>query len=105
MIDPLHVTGVTLNRATGVFSGGTGAQNLTARPALGRLSFEGIAIYPNGVTYFGDENRPSRGTAGGAYYNFRARCAIRTPAPSRRVSCAGAATTPATKTRTRTTAR
>src|SRR5919199_813306 len=55
LIDPLHTTNVSLNRATGTFSGGQGAQNLTARPALGRLSFEGIAIYPNGVVYFGDE--------------------------------------------------
>jgi hypothetical protein len=70
LIDPLHTTGVSLNRATGVFSGGQGAQNLTARPALGRLSFEGIGIYPNGVVYFGDENRPSKGTPGGAYFKF-----------------------------------
>jgi secreted PhoX family phosphatase len=69
LIDPVHTTGVLLNRATGVFSG-QGAQNLVARPALGRLSFEGIALYPNGVVYFGDENRPARGTPGGAYFKF-----------------------------------
>jgi len=39
MVDPLHTTGVLLDRASGTFSGGQGAQNLTARPALGRLSF------------------------------------------------------------------
>jgi secreted PhoX family phosphatase len=70
LIDPLHTTGVTLNRATGVFSGGIGAENLTARPALGRLSFEGLAIFRNGVVYYGDENRPSSGTPGGAYFKF-----------------------------------
>jgi hypothetical protein len=70
LIDPLHTTGVTLDRATGSFSGGSGAVNLAARPALGRLSFEGLAIYPNGVTYYGDENRPSAGVAGGAYFKF-----------------------------------
>jgi len=70
LIDPLHTTGVTLDRATGTFSGGTGAANLTARPALGRLSFEGLAIYGNGVTYAGDENRPGNGVAGGAYFKF-----------------------------------
>jgi secreted PhoX family phosphatase len=59
LIDPLNTTGVTLNRATGAFTGGTGASNLAARQALGRLSFEGLAIYGNGVTYFGDENRPT----------------------------------------------
>ena len=70
LIDPLHTTGVTLDRTTGVFSGGTGAANLVARPALGRVSFEGLAILPNGVTYYGDENRPSVGTAGGAFFKF-----------------------------------
>ncbi len=70
LIDPLHTTGVTLDRATGAFSGGSGAANLTARPALGRLSFEGLALYGNGVTYYGDENRPGNGVAGGAYFKF-----------------------------------
>ena len=45
LIDPLHTTGVTLDRTTGTFSGGSGAANLTARPALGRLSFEGCLLY------------------------------------------------------------
>jgi secreted PhoX family phosphatase len=70
LIDPLHTTGVSLDRTTGTFSGGSGAANLTARPALGRLSFEGLAIYPSGVTYFGDENRPAQGVEGGAYFKF-----------------------------------
>jgi hypothetical protein len=46
LIDPLHTTGVSLDRATGTFSGGSGAANLTARPALGRLSFEGAGHLP-----------------------------------------------------------
>jgi secreted PhoX family phosphatase len=70
LLNPIGTTGVTLDRTTGVFSGGTGAQNLVARPALGRLSFEGLGILTNGVTYYGDENRPSNGTAGGAYFKF-----------------------------------
>jgi secreted PhoX family phosphatase len=70
LIDPLNTTGVTLNRATGAFSGGTGASNLAARSALGRLSFEGLAIYASGVTYFGDELRPAGGVGGGAYFKF-----------------------------------
>jgi hypothetical protein len=61
---------VTLDRATGSFSGGTGATNLAAGPALDRLSFEGLAIYPNGVIYYGDENRPAQGIPGGAYFKF-----------------------------------
>jgi secreted PhoX family phosphatase len=77
LVDPINTTGVTLDRATGTFSGGTGtcpggtgACHLAARPALGRVSFEGIAIYPNGVTYLGDENRPASGVPGGAYFKF-----------------------------------
>jgi hypothetical protein len=37
---------------------------------VGRLSFEGIALYETGVMYYGDENRPSQGTPGGAYFKF-----------------------------------
>ncbi len=70
LIDPLAAHDVVLDRATGMFSGGVGAANFIARPALGRLSFEGLAILPNGVTYYGDENRPSSGTGGGAYFKF-----------------------------------
>jgi len=70
LLDPVHTTNVLLDRAAGTFSGGQGAQNLIVRPALGRLSFEGIALYSNGVVYYADENRPSAGTAGGAYFKF-----------------------------------
>ncbi|HEU0021566.1 MAG TPA: alkaline phosphatase PhoX [Dehalococcoidia bacterium] len=70
LIDPLNTTDVTLDRSTGTFSGGAGAANFAVRPALGRLSFEGLAVYPNGVVYFGDENRPATGTPGGAYNKF-----------------------------------
>ena len=49
LINPLATTGVTLDRVSGTFSGGTGAQNLMARNALGRLSFEGLALYDSGV--------------------------------------------------------
>jgi hypothetical protein len=43
--------------------------NVTVRvPRL--VTFEGLVIYPNGLTYYGDENRPSNGTGGGAYFKF-----------------------------------
>ncbi len=45
-------------------------RNVAVRPAVGHLSFEGVAIYPNGVMYYGDENRPNSGIAGGAYFKF-----------------------------------
>jgi secreted PhoX family phosphatase len=70
LIDPLNTTGVTLDRATGVFSGGTGAANLVARAALGRLSFEGFAIYGNGLTYMSEDLGPSNAAAGGAHFKF-----------------------------------
>jgi hypothetical protein len=70
LIDPLNTTNVTLDRTTGTFSGGTGAGNFAIRTAIGRLSYEGFAIYPNGVVYFGDEQRPLNGVTGGAYYKF-----------------------------------
>jgi secreted PhoX family phosphatase len=69
LIDPLHTTGVTYNRTTGTFTG-AGAANIVRRESLGRLSFEGVAVLPNGVTYYGDENRPATGAPGGAYFKF-----------------------------------
>ncbi len=70
LIDPLHTTGVTLDRTTGTFSGGTNPQNLIRRETLGRVSFEGFGLLPNGVMYYGDELRPSSGKNGGTYYKF-----------------------------------
>jgi len=70
IINPLETTDVIFDRVTGTASGGTGAENVVSRRALGRLAFEGIALYPNGVMYYGDENRPATGTAGGAYFKF-----------------------------------
>ena len=69
IIDPLHTTGVVYDRATGAVSGADAA-NVAERPSLGHLSFEGVVVYPNGVVYYGDENRPSRATPGGAYFKF-----------------------------------
>jgi len=70
IIRPLETTGVFFDRVTGTASGGTGAANVASRRALGRLSGEGMALYPNGVLYYGDENRPGTGTPGGAYFKF-----------------------------------
>jgi secreted PhoX family phosphatase len=70
IIHPLQTTNVVFDHDTGVASGGTGAANVVSRRALGRLSFEGIALYPNGVMYYGDEQRPETGTPGGAYFKF-----------------------------------
>lgn len=70
LINPLITTGVSLDRATGVFSGGTNPQNLVRRDVIGRLSFEGLGLLSNGVLYYTDELRPSNGRPGGSYYKF-----------------------------------
>jgi len=67
--NPLQTTGVQFNRLDGTLTGANSG-NVATRPAVGRLAFEGIALYPNGVMYYGDENRPATGTAGGAYFKF-----------------------------------
>src|SRR5258706_727472 len=48
IIRPLETTEVFFDRVTGLASGGTGAANVARRRALGRLSFEGLALYPSG---------------------------------------------------------
>ena len=69
IIHPLQTTDVQFDRVTGVLSGAD-AVNIATRPAPGHLAFEGIGIYPNGVMYYADENRPAQGTPGGAYFKF-----------------------------------
>jgi len=70
LYDPINTTGVTLDRTTGATSGGTGAANVIVRPALGRLSFEGFALYDSGLAYYGDENRPFGGLPGGSVFKY-----------------------------------
>lgn len=76
LIDPLNTTGVAIEDGTPTCvsppasEGCTGADNIVERTAVGNLSFEGIGFTPNGVMYYGDELRPSNGTAGGAYFKF-----------------------------------
>jgi Alkaline phosphatase PhoX len=69
IINPLGTTNVAFNRTTGALTGAN-ASNIATRPAVGRNAFEGLALYPNGLMYYGDENRPATGTAGGAYFKF-----------------------------------
>jgi hypothetical protein len=66
LIDPLSVTGATINNVTGASS----SSNIRRVNALGFLSFEGLGILPSGVTYYGDELAAGNGSAGGAYYKF-----------------------------------
>ena len=66
LVDPLSVTGVTLDRNAGTSPNA----NIGRVNAFGFLSFEGFAILPNGVTYYGDELGPTNGTPGGKFYKF-----------------------------------
>jgi hypothetical protein len=71
--DPLQTTNVLFDRNLGTISngsGGSGAENVVTRPAVGRNAFEGIALYQTGLMYYGDENRPLNGTPGGPYFKF-----------------------------------
>lgn len=82
LLDPIGTTGVTLDRTTGAFSGGVGAENFAVRPFLGRLSFEGFGMYANGVVYYGGEDRPSSGKVGGSMFKFVATCAASGTCPT-----------------------
>jgi hypothetical protein len=66
IIDPLSVEGATIDRATGASS----SPKIRRLNALGLNAFEGLAVLPNGVTYYGNELAASNGTPGGAYYKF-----------------------------------
>ena len=73
LIDPIHTTGVTLDRTTGTFSGGTGASNLVRRDALGRAAWEGIGILDDGTTYLAFDDSglgPKNGGPGDFYVKF-----------------------------------
>lgn len=69
LLDPLHTDNVTVS-GSGLGTITSDPAHVAYLPALGALSFEGIALYPNGVMYFGDENRPGNGNPGGAYFKF-----------------------------------
>ena len=66
IIDPLSVEGATINRTTGVSS----SPKNRRLDALGFNAFEGLAVLPNGVTYYGNELAATAGAPGGAYYKF-----------------------------------
>jgi secreted PhoX family phosphatase len=67
ILDPLHVSGITINRPLGTTSDPT---HVVARTALGQLAFEGIVLLPDGTTYYGDERRPSGGKSAGGIFKF-----------------------------------
>ena len=71
IIDPLNTTDVAISGSgAGTGISGANAANVAFRGTLGQMSFEGLAILPNGVTYMSDENRPGGGNPGGAVIKF-----------------------------------
>jgi hypothetical protein len=66
IVDPLSIEGATINRATGTSS----SPKIKRIDAFGLNAFEGLAVLPNGVTYYGNELAASGGNPGGAYYKF-----------------------------------
>jgi Alkaline phosphatase PhoX len=70
IVDPLDpaLEGTTVNRATQVFTPAT--SKIKRINAFGFNAFEGLAILPNGVTYYGNELAAEGGAPGGAYYKF-----------------------------------
>jgi hypothetical protein len=66
IIDPLSVEGAAIDRTTGTSS----SPKIRRLDALGFNAFEGLAVLPNGVTYYGNELAAGNGAAGGAYYKF-----------------------------------
>ena len=73
LLDPLHTTGVTLDRSTGTFGGGVGADHLVTRTALGTAAFEGLGILDDGTTYLdGDDSDlgPKNGGPGDSMFKF-----------------------------------
>lgn len=69
ILDPLTTTGVTVSGTLGSTTT-SDPTKVAYRPAVGALSFEGVALFPNGVMYYGDEKRPGSGNPGGSYFKF-----------------------------------
>jgi len=69
LIDPEHISSVinVIDRALGTTSD---PLHLVKRQAVGSLSFESLAIRPDGTMIYGDELAPSGGNAGGGIYKF-----------------------------------
>ena len=70
IIDPLNpaLEGTVLDRAAQTYTPAT--TKIKRLDALGFNAFEGLAILPNGVTYYGNELAAMSGAPGGAYYKF-----------------------------------
>jgi secreted PhoX family phosphatase len=69
ILDPLHTTGVTIS-GSGAATVSSDPAHVVFRAAVGTLSWEGLALFPNGVLYMTDESRPGLGNPGGGIFKF-----------------------------------
>jgi uncharacterized protein DUF839 len=69
ILDPLATTGVTVH-GSGATTTTSDPAHVRFLPALGTLSWEGLALLPNGVLYMTDESRPGNGIMGGGIFKF-----------------------------------
>lgn len=69
ILDPLATTDVKIT-GSGAATTTTDPAHVQFLPALGTLSWEGLALLPNGVLYMSDESRPGSGVMGGGLYKF-----------------------------------
>ena len=75
ILDPLNTTGHWVaDRASGdvrnALDSPDASHQVAQRPRLGAFSWEGLAVFPNGVVIAGDELRPGGGEEGGAIFKF-----------------------------------
>jgi secreted PhoX family phosphatase len=68
ILDPLTTTGVTISGSGGATTT-TDTAHVRFVSAVGTLSWEGLAVLPNGVMYSTDESRPV-GAPGGSVFKF-----------------------------------
>jgi hypothetical protein len=69
ILDPLHTTAVAVT-GSGAATVSSDTAHVVFRPAVGTLSWEGLALFPNGVLYMTDESRPGLGNPGGGVFKF-----------------------------------
>ena len=79
LVDPLHTTGVTIDGVGQPGRRHRGPSNIVRRGRGRQALIRRHRHHRNGVMYYGDENRPLNGTAGGAYFKFIPTC--RPPCP------------------------
>jgi hypothetical protein len=69
ILNPLTTTNVKIH-GSGAATTTSDPAHVQLLPAVGTLSWEGLAILPNGVLYMTDESRPGSGNPGGGIYKF-----------------------------------